>query len=96
MFDKFSIIVAHYGLRQSSSDHSIFVRYFSVKTIIVAIYVNNIVILGDDHLGIIQLKALSSHFHVKNLSLLRYFLEIKIARSPKSLSLSKKNTLLIC
>jgi len=27
-FDKFSIIAAHYGLRQSSSDHSIFVRYF--------------------------------------------------------------------
>jgi len=48
LFDKFSIVVAHYELRHSSSDHSIFVRYSSVGAIIFAVYVD-IVVTWDDH-----------------------------------------------
>jgi len=70
-FDKFSTVVARYGLRRSSSDHSIFVRDYSTGIIILTVYVD-IVVTKEDHQGIIQLKAyLSSHFHIKNLSLLR-------------------------
>jgi len=67
-FDKFNTIVAHYGLKRSSSDHSTFVRHSSAGTIILAIYVDDIVIIGDDDQVIIQLKAyLSSHFHINDL-----------------------------
>jgi len=55
-FDKFSIVIARYELRQSSSDHFIFERYFSTGTIILTIYVD-IIVTGDDHQCIIQLKA---------------------------------------
>jgi len=73
-FDKFRTVVTHYRLRQSLSDHFIFVRYSSSDTIIRAIYVDDIVITGDDNQGIIQLKTyLSSHFQMKDLTLLRYF-----------------------
>jgi len=51
-FDKFSTIVAYYGLRQNSSDHSVFVRHSSTGTIILTVYVD-IVVIGDDHQGII-------------------------------------------
>ena len=51
----------------------------------------------DNHQYIIQLKAyLSFHFHTKDIGLLRYFLGIVVGRCLKGLSLSQKNTLLIC
>jgi len=94
-FNKFSIVVAHYGLRQSSSDHCIFVKHFSVETIILAGYVD-IIVTKDDHQSIIQLKAyLSSHFHVKDFGLLRYFLGIEVDRSLKDLFCHKENILFI-
>ena len=40
----------------SSSDHSIFVKHSYVGTIIFEIYVDDIVVTGDDQ-GIIKLKA---------------------------------------
>ena len=87
MYDKFN--VAHYGLRGSSSNHSIFVRHSSTSTIILKVYVD--IVTGDDHQGIIQLKVyLNSHFHIKGLGLFWYFLEIEVACSPKCLSLSQR------
>jgi len=87
-FDKFSTIIAHYGLQQSFSNHSIFETFLC--TINLAVYIDDIIITEDDHQDIIQLKAyLSSHFHMKKFGLLRYFLGIKVARSPKDLCLKK-------
>ena len=48
LFGKFNTDVAYYGLRQSSFDHSIFVRYFSIITITLAVYVEDIAIRDDD------------------------------------------------
>ena len=87
-FDKFSTIVAHYRLRRTSSDHSIFVRHFSADTIILPVYVD---VIGDDHQGIIQLKiCLISQFHMKDLDLLMYFIGIEVARSLKGLFSQRK------
>ena len=62
-YDKLNTVVACHDLWWSSYDHSIFMRYSSVSTIILAVYVDDI-----DHQGVIQLKAyLNSHFHMKDL-----------------------------
>jgi len=62
----------------------------STNTTILFRLFNDIVLTKDDHQKIIQLKAyLTSHFHIKNLGLLRYFLRIKVTQSSKSLSLSQ-------
>ena len=95
-FEKFNTVVACYGLWQSSFSHSIFMRHSSVGTIILAVYIDIIVLTENDHQCIIQLKAyLNSHFYMKVLGLLRYFLGIDVARSLKSPSVSKK-ILLTC
>jgi len=54
----------------------------------VLVYVNDIVLAGDDVASCQQLKAyLHKCFSIKDLSSLKYFLGIKIARGPKGLFL---------
>ena len=48
-FNKFNIAVAHYGLRWSYYDYSIFVRHFSADTFILVIYIDDIVFTEYDH-----------------------------------------------
>jgi len=70
----------------------IFKHHSSAGTIFLAIYVDDIVITGDDNQGIIQLKTyLSSHFYMKDFGLLRYFLGIKVTLSERSFTVSKKD-----
>jgi hypothetical protein len=60
---------------------------------ILAVYVDDIVITGDDAIEIRHLKDnLSEQFEVKDLGQLKYFLGIKIARSPKGIFLSQRKT----
>ena len=55
-----------------------------------AIYVDDIIITGDDEREIIRLKEnLSKEFEVKDLGQPRYFLGIEIAWNPKGIVLSK-------
>ena len=51
-----------------------------------AVYVDDIMVAHDDSHGIIaQKKYLSTHFHLKDLGHLRYFLGIEVDRSPQGL-----------
>lgn len=54
------------------------------------VYVDDIVITGNDSKGIAQLKQ----FHTKDLVKLRYFLSIEVARSRTCINLSKKKYVL--
>ena len=51
-FDKFSQVVSLYGLKRTNSDHSVFVRHCKKGTIVLAVYVDDIVITGNDDEGI--------------------------------------------
>jgi len=60
------------------------------KCILLVVYVDDIVITGDNVQGISDLKShLQQKFQTKDLEPLRYFLEIEIARSKKEISLSQ-------
>jgi hypothetical protein len=59
------------------------------------VYVNDIVITGDDVKEFKSLKGrLGRAFEIKNLGLLRYFLGIEIARSSKGIVLSQRKYVL--
>ncbi|RLN42615.1 retrotransposon protein, putative, unclassified [Panicum miliaceum] len=77
------------GYKQCNGDHTIFYRHFGRWIVVLAVYVDDITISGDNEEEINRLKKnLSEEFEVKDLGQLRYFLSIEIARSPKGIVLS--------
>jgi hypothetical protein len=69
-------------------------RSFSISLtcyILHVVYVNDVVIIGDDSGGIAQLKMfLQQTFHIKDLGKPRYFLGIEVARSWTGINLSQR------
>ena len=61
---------------QSTSDHSIFYHHTSLgRCIYLIVYLDDIVIMGNDQDDIQRLKQhLFSHFQIKDLGKLKYFL----------------------
>lgn len=56
-FGCFRAVVQQFGMIQTKADHSVFYRHSSYgKHIFLIVYVDDIVITGDDHEGIAQLK----------------------------------------
>ena len=90
-FDKFRRAVCDMGYRQCNGDHTVFYRHFKGKITILAVYVDDIIITGDDEGEIARLKkCLSKAFEVKDLGRLKYFLGIEVARSAKGIALSQR------
>jgi hypothetical protein len=83
------------GYKQCNGDHTVFYRHSGRKISVLAVYVDDIIITGDDEREIIRLKEnLSKKFEVKDLGQLRYFLGIEIARNPKGIVLSQRKYVL--
>jgi Reverse transcriptase (RNA-dependent DNA polymerase) len=67
----------------------VFYRHFKTHITILALYMDDIIIIRVDNEKILRLKKkLRQEFEVKDLGLLKYFLDIKIMRSPKRIMLS--------
>lgn len=72
------------GYKQCNGDHTVFYRHSGRRIAILAVYVDDIIIIGDDEVEVKRLKEnLSKEFEVKDLGQLRYFLGIEVARSQK-------------
>ncbi|KAK8936549.1 hypothetical protein KSP39_PZI012592 [Platanthera zijinensis] len=90
-FDKFSKIVSDVGFTRSSAEFSLFTRHRPTGTVILLVYVDDILITGDDLPGIRMIKQhLATVFQTKDLVNLRYFLGLKVARRPDGLVLSQR------
>lgn len=90
-FDKLSTALTSLGFYRSKVDHSVFVKHSDRGMIALVVYVDDIVITGDDGLGIVALKAdLKRHFQTKDLGQLRDFLGIEVARSKVSINISQR------
>ena len=63
-----------------SNVHSIFVHHSSTGTIVLIVYVDDIIIIKSDSTGLAHLKRyLGQQFHTKDLSSLSYFIGIEVA-----------------
>lgn len=60
-FGRFSIVVQQFGMTRSEADHSVFYRHTTQGCIYLIVYVDDIVISGSDHRGILQVKEHLAH-----------------------------------
>ncbi|WVZ92208.1 hypothetical protein U9M48_038291 [Paspalum notatum var. saurae] len=94
-FDRFKHALCAMKYIQCNGDHTLFYRHSGPKITILAVYVDDIIITGDDEGEIKRLKEnLSKEFEVKDLGQLKYFLGIEIARNPKGIVLSQRKYVL--
>lgn len=74
-YTKLSAIIMQLGFGQSQADHSLFVYYKGSLFIALLVYVDNMIIPGNDPAYVASLKSvLDQKFGIKNLGLLKYFL----------------------
>ena len=89
-FDKFSQAVETFGMQKSKSDHFVLYKNSNSGIILFVVYVDDIVITGNDSKGILSLKSfLHNQFHTKNLGMLKYFLGVEVMTSKQRISLSQ-------
>src|SRR5664279_1876932 len=79
----------------SLADSSVFTKHNSNGTTIVLVYVDDIIITGDNQNEIEGVKRnLKQKFEIKDLGKLKYFLGIEIAHSTKGLFISQRKYVL--
>ncbi|KAM5555122.1 hypothetical protein ABKV19_023158, partial [Rosa sericea] len=94
-FGRFSKSMRAFGYKQSNSDHTLFIKRRQGKITALIVYVDDMVVTGDDlkEMETLQ-KYLSKEFEMKDLGQLKYFLGIEVARSKKGISLSQRKYVL--
>uniref|UniRef100_A0A2N9GEW1 Uncharacterized protein n=1 Tax=Fagus sylvatica TaxID=28930 RepID=A0A2N9GEW1_FAGSY len=77
------------GFTPSPYDSALFIRHTSTGITLILLYVDDMIITGDDTAGICDLqKFLSQHFEMKDLGTLNYFLGLKVTSSSDGYYLS--------
>ncbi|TYK01779.1 Cysteine-rich RLK (RECEPTOR-like protein kinase) 8 [Cucumis melo var. makuwa] len=91
-FDRFTTFVKSQGYSQGHSDHTLFTKVSETgKIAVLIVYVDDIVLSGDDQAEISQLKQrMGNEFEIKNLGNLKYFLGMELARSKEGISVSQR------
>jgi len=94
-FGRFQRAMMSFEYRQNNARHTLFVKYQHVMPTALIVYVNVIVITGDDTEEIEYLKfRLAKEFEVKDLGPLRYFLGIEVARFNHGIFISHRKYIL--
>jgi len=90
-FAKFSAAIQAAGYVQSKENYSLFTCRNGKSFTVLLIYVDDILITGNDLKAIYTLKRfLHSRFRIKDLGNLKYFLGIEVSRSQKGIAISQR------
>ena len=90
-FSTFSDAIQQAGYQQSKADYSLFTKARGTSFTAILIYVDDILLTGNDPQEAEQLKGfLLNHFRIKDLGNLRYFLGIEFSRSRKGIFMSQR------
>ncbi|CAM8991331.1 unnamed protein product [Rhodiola kirilowii] len=90
-FAKLASALVQYGFTRSYADYSLFSYIHHNINIHVLVYVDDLIIAGNNSLSITQFKEyLHSCFHMKDLGILKYFLGIEIAHGKEGLFLCQR------
>jgi len=89
-FGRFTLAMKATGYQQSNADHMLFVKHKDGKVATLIVYVDDMILTGDDFEEMRTLQEyLSAKFKMKDLGQLKYFLSIEVARSKQGISLSQ-------
>ncbi|CAL1358383.1 unnamed protein product [Linum trigynum] len=90
-FLKLTSTLISLGYTQSKSDHSLFIKNKSASYTALLVYVDDIVLTGNDMSEINRVKEhLDKTFTIKDLGQLKYFLGMEIARSSAGIHMNQR------
>lgn len=90
-FDRFSRAIRQQEYKQAQTDHTLFYRHKDGKITVLIVYVDDIILTGNDIVEIKRLKKiLATEFDIKDLGSLRYFLGMEVARNNIGISVSQR------
>jgi len=83
------------GFLQSKNDYSLFSKHHGGKQVFILVYVDDLLITGNDLEGIAKIKHdLHSAYTIKDVGMATYFLGIEISRSKSSTFLTQRKYIL--
>ncbi len=84
--DKIGLYLVPSGFQTSNANFSLYVKKTDHGIVVIVIYVDDLIIIGDSYVDIFDLKKLlKQKFEMKDLGELRYFLGIEVIQSPKGI-----------
>ena len=90
-FGKFSEVIEKFGMHKRKSDHFVYYRNSQASIILLVVYVDDIVIIGNDMTCISLLKSfIHGQFHTKDLGMLKYLLGVEVMWSKHVIFLSQR------
>ncbi|XP_057746659.1 uncharacterized mitochondrial protein AtMg00810-like [Arachis stenosperma] len=89
-FDKFSTTICNLGFTSSPHENAIFIRKSEREVVLLLLYVDDMIITGDDIDGISDPKTSLHHtFEMKDLGSLSYFLGLEVISTDDGIYLSQ-------
>ncbi|XP_070043175.1 uncharacterized protein [Nicotiana tomentosiformis] len=81
---KLSTTLLSRGFKSSMNDYSLFIKSSTHSTVILAVYVDDILLVGDDISEMESLKSfLDNQFKIKDLGEVHYFLGLEVSTQPQ-------------
>lgn len=90
-FEKLSNFMTFHGFVQSQADYSLFTKKNGCSYTAILVYVDDIILAGNDISYIRQFKQLlDDKFKLKDLGVLKFFLGLEVARTSKGISICQR------